>query len=753
MLEVLRRIVQEVALAQDLEQALGVIVVRVKEAMGVDVCSVYLADEAQQQHVLMATDGLNPAAVGRVRLNFGEGLVSLVSERAEPVNLDRAPDHDRYRLIVETDEQLYYAFMGVPIIHHRKVLGVLIVQQQAKRRFGEDEDAFLQTVAAQLAGAIAHAELSGDIANLFGGGVGGVALSGLAGAPGVAIGTALVVYPQADLEAVPDRKVEDIEAEVLIFRQAVAAAQSDIRELQERLSNTLSPEDQVLFDAYLQMLGSASIVDQTIALIRQGSWASGALRDTIGRHVRVFETMDDPYMRERAKDVGDMGRRILMCLQKGRHKPPPYPERTILVGEEVTSTMLAEVPPERLVAVVSGRGSSSSHVAILARAMGIPAIIGLQNLPCTRIEGQMMIADGYSGRVYVAPSLSIRHEYERLLQEETELSAGLEELRELPAETPDGYRFPLYANTGLVSDMNPSLMSGAEGIGLYRTEFPFMARDSFPTEDEQERIYRKVVESFSPKPVVLRTLDIGGDKSLPYFPIEEENPFLGWRGMRITLDHPEIFLVQLRAMLRASSGYNNLRLLLPMISTVGELDDALVLVRQAYRELLGEGVDLVKPTVGVMVEVPSLVYQIDAVAKRVDFISVGTNDLTQYLLAVDRNNSRVAGLYDSLSPALILALKAVLEGARRQGIPVGVCGEMAGDPAAVLVLMGLNIDSLSMSVSSLARIKWVVRNFTRAKARLLLEQALKLENAQEVRAHLVRALEQAGLGGLVRAGK
>ena len=752
MLTTLRRIIQEVSQADNIEQALTIIVQRVKDAMKVDVCSAYIANEARQCHILMASDGLNPEAVGHACLEFGEGLVSLVAERAEAVNLDNAPDHPRFYFIPGTDEQEFHAFLGVPIIHHRKVLGVLVVQQRARRKFEEDETAFLLTVAAQLAGAIAHAEVSGGISKLVSDVNDGVSLIGLPGSAGVGIGTGLVIYPPADLDAVPDRQVEDVEAEVEVFCEAVAMARADIRDLQARLSKALSQDDRALFDAYLQMLGSSSMIDQVINRIRAGSWASGALRDTIKEHVQVFESMDDPYMRERSEDVRDLGRRLLSCIQKGRHKPPPYPQKTVLVGDEITATMLAEAPIDRLVGVISAKGSSSSHVAILSRALGIPAVVGVKDLPVSRLEGQSLIVDGYNGRVYVSPSANVLTEYERLAREEAQMTADLASLRKEPAETPDGYRIPLYANTGLLSDITPSLLSGAEGIGLYRTEFPFMVRDRFPSEDEQTRIYRQVMDAFAPRPVVLRTLDVGGDKSLPYFPIHEDNPFLGWRGIRITLDHPELFLAQVRAMLRAGGESDRLSILLPMISSITELDEALVLIQQGYSELLEDGETVSKPRVGAMIEVPSLIYQIESVARRVDFVSVGSNDLTQYLLAVDRNNGSVAELYDSLSPAVILAIKQVVEGAAKHQCPVSVCGEMAGDPRAVVVLLALGVDSLSMSASSLLRIKWVIRQLDRARAKQLLDNVLQMESAKEIRQFLGNALIETGLGGLIRAG-
>jgi len=290
-------------------------------------------------------------------------------------------------------------------------------------------------------------------------------------------------------------------------------------------------------------------------------------------------------------------------------------------------------------------------------------------------------------------------------------------------------------------------------VGLYRTEVPFMIRDRFPGEDEQRRTYRQVLEAFAPAPVVVRTLDIGGDKALSYFPVQEENPFLGWRGIRIALDHPEIFLSQVRAMLRANSGLNNLQLLLPMISNVTEIDSALGLIKRAYDGLLADGEDIIFPRVGVMVEVPSAVYQITAMARRVDFFSIGSNDLTQYLLAVDRNNAQVAELFDALHPAVLRAIRQVVEQAHQADRPVSVCGEMAGDPAAALLLLGMGVDSLSMSAASLLRVKWAIRSFTRKKMVELVDEAWLLEDGAAVRALAHAALEEAGLGGLVRAGR
>lgn len=758
MLDTLRRIIQEVTTAQDLDQALEVIVSRVKNAMKVDVCSVYMMDREQGENVLMATDGLNAEAVGRVRMKDKLGLIGLVAEREEPVNLADAPTHPRYVFFPESGEEDYRSFLGVPIIHHRQLQGVLVVQRSRKKQFEEDSVTFLVTIAAQLAGAIAHAEASGGINGLTKTSKAGkrsvAPLEGQPGSPGVAIGTAVAQFQVADLDSIPDRPVEDVRAEVANFRKAVNRVRKDIQSMLDRMSEVLPAEDRALFDAYLLMLEGSGITGDVVKRIKKGNWASGALRETIAEHVRAFDAMEDDYLRERGDDVRDLGRRILSkLLAEKPQKPKKYPARTILVGEEITASMLAEVPIKRLSGIVSVRGSRTSHVAILARAMGVSAVMGVDDLPVGRVDGRSMIVDGYAGRVYVDPPRGVRDEFRHLLREEEELSKELLELRDKPAITPDNYGVPLYVNSGLLADVAPSRQSGAEGIGLYRTEFPFMVRDRFPGEEEQFKIYRQVLESFNPSPVTLRTLDVGGDKALPYFPIDEDNPFLGWRGIRISLDHPEIFLVQLRALLRASAGLGNMNLLFPMVNSVSEVDDALRLLRRAHHELIDTGESISMPRVGVMIEVPSAVYQVRELARRVNFLSVGTNDLTQYILAVDRNNARVAGLYDSLHPAVLRALQQIVDGARLEKTPVSVCGEMAGDPAAVILLLGMGIDNLSMSVANLPRVKWVIRSFTRRRARTLLKEALTFEYAHAVRNYLNTALEDAGLGGLVRAGR
>ncbi len=326
----------------------------------------------------------------------------------------------------------------------------------------------------------------------------------------------------------------------------------------------------------------------------------------------------------------------------------------------------------------------------------------------------------------------------------------LETLVDQEAITPDGVKMQLWVNTGLLSDIPESIRGSVAGVGLYRSEVPFMMRDRFPSEEEQAAIYRKQLQGFAPHPVTMRTLDIGGDKRLPYFPIFEENPALGWRGIRVTLDHPEIFMLQLRAMLKASQGLGNLKVLFPMVSTVSEVEEALHLMHRAYFEVLEAGHTINMPQVGVMIEVPAAVYQIRELASRVDFLSVGSNDLAQYLLAVDRNNPRVAGLYNTFHPALLHALRSIVQGAHAEGKPVSVCGEMAGDPGAALLLMAMGYTDLSMSAANLLKVKSAICKVSMASVRTILDDIMGMDNAEVIRSYLDLALEQQGLSSFLR---
>ena len=755
MLEQLRGIVQKVNAAKDLQSALNIIVHRVREALSTQVCSVYLLDTDINSHVLMASEGLKEEAIGHVSLELGEGLVGLVAKHAEPINLQDASNHPSYYYVEETGEEVFHAFLGVPIIHHRAVLGVLVVQHEDRRRFDEGEEAFLITLSAQLAGVIAHAEATGAIEGLSPSGhkVSDTVFPGISGSSGVAIGQAVVVFPPADLNQIPDRHTKNIEKEIEFFNACLNAVQDDMRELHNQLAGQVAEEERQLFDVYVRMLDDDALGNEVVERIKTGSWAQGALAYVAKEHVRTFEMMSDEYLRERAADIRDLCSRVLFYLQEEDLVTTEYLDDTILVSEELTPAMLAEVPTEKLKGLISAKGSGNSHVAILARTMGVPTVMGAVDLPFNQLDGKQIILDGYRGEVISNPSVQLLTRYENTIKEQDQLVAGLENLKDLPCETADNHRVHLWVNTGLMSDVMHSLDQGAEGIGLFRTEVPFLLSERFPSEQEQTKIYREQLEAFAPKLVTMRTLDVGGDKDLPYFPIEEENPFLGWRGIRVTLDHPEIFMAQVRAMLRASIGLENLQIMLPMISNVNEVNSATQLIKRAHRELLQENLDVKYPPIGVMIELPAAVYQTRALAKLVDFISVGSNDLTQYLLAVDRNNPRVANLYSAFHPAILNALYQVVLQAQGEKKPVSICGEMAGDPGAALLLLAMGFDTLSMNASALLKVKSVIRSVSLDTAQDLLDQVMQMEDAQTIRSAVDLTLYNAGVDRLLRSSR
>ncbi|MEQ9567088.1 MAG: phosphoenolpyruvate--protein phosphotransferase [Pseudomonadales bacterium] len=597
------------------------------------------------------------------------------------------------------------------------------------------------TMSAQLYGTIAHAESTGDLVQLIRpiSGTGGeFEFHGLPGAPGIGIGEVVIISPVADLYAVESVEARSVKTELEEYHQAVENTRKDIWELAHGLSGVISEQERLLFTAYVQMLDDHSLGKEVKERIHQGASAQSAWSEVIIAHARKFDVMEDAYLKERAADLRDLGRRVLGHMQKNVQKDIVYPENAILVGEELSAATLAMVPVEKLAGLVSIKGSTNSHLAILARAMGIPTVVGVQGLRYGRLRAKKLIIDGYRGHVYINPTAEHLSQYQAIREEDRQLLTELESLRDEPAVSLDNHKVRMLVNTGLMADVRISLERGAEGVGLYRSEVPFFTRQRFPTEEEQRQFYREQLEAFYPRPVVMRTLDIGGDKALPYFPIEEANPFLGWRGIRITLDHPEIFLAQVRAMMKASIGLDNLRLLIPMISSVKELEMALELIYRAYDELTEEDhLDIKMPRIGAMIEVPSAIFLARELARRVDFLSVGSNDLTQYILAVDRNNPQVADLYQTMHPAVLSAINHVVKAAHAEGKNAGVCGELAGDPLGALLLLAMGYDSLSMNASNLLKVKAVIRKSNISEIRALLREILHLPDADAVREKLL----------------
>ena len=417
----------------------------------------------------------------------------------------------------------------------------------------------------------------------------------------------------------------------------------------------------------------------------------------------------------------------------------------VLMGSQISVSDIVSLPADKLAAIVCFAGAALSHIAVFANALGIPAVMGVGELESV-MEGEQVIVDGNIGQVVRNPSAIVMTEYQSLLNNRRDLDKQLQELSDLPAITSDGVRIELMANSGLQADVMPGIRNGADGIGLYRTEIPFMIRDSLPSEDEQVDVYRQVFQAYAGKPVYIRTLDVGGDKPLPYLPvIAEANPALGWRGIRFTLDNTQLMMTQLRAIIRAAEGKDNIHILLPMISAVTELDECVELLDDACQQLSAEGETVVRPKLGVMVEVPALISLLPFLSDKLDFISIGSNDLSQYLLAIDRNNPLVARLYDPLHPAVIHELKRIVGVARKHHLPVCLCGEMASDPLAVMLLIGLGIRHLSLSSSRLPLIKWVVCSVSSKEAGSFAKQALQLDNAIAIRRLGISTFERLGI--------
>ena len=762
MLTTLKRIVQEMNQIPALDTALFKLASRVKHTLSVDSCSIYLADYDTQEFILKATDGLHPDAVEQVRIGFSEGLIGLVGQREEPLNIVNAHNHPRFKHYPEVKEEKYNAFLGTPIINQRRVLGVITLQQSQMRRFSEDEEAFLVTLAAQLALEITNADIRGALT--LSNSTDNIArqknVRGIAGSPGLAIGKGVSPDKSINLKNWVVKRTQSPQDQIQLYRKGVEVTRGHVDALSQRLDDGIPDDVKSIFQLYHHLLDANSLGREVEEKIRQGWDAASSLKMVVEGYAARFQAMDDPYMQERAIDIVDLSDRILanILYEANGQKVTEQviTEASILVADEVSAPMLAEFPRDKLKGIISIRGSNNSHAAILARAMGVPAVMGCQNVTPALLEDKEILLDGYSGEVIVSPERNIKTEFIQLIDEESAIAEKINAEADKPCESVDGCRMSLYINAGLSAEVELNAEQIGAGVGLYRTEIPFMLRERFPSEQEQVKLYRQVLEAAPSLPITMRTLDVGGDKPLPYFPINEENPFLGWRGIRLTLDHPEIFLVQVRAMLRASVGLSNLQIMLPMISTVSEVQESKRLINQAFYEISDEiaesGQTLNKPKLGIMLEVPSVLYQLPQLAKHVDFFSVGSNDLTQYLLAVDRNNTRVAGLYNSYHPAVLGALYDVVQKANQNQVPVTICGEIAGEPAGALLLMGMGYRRLSMNGFNLRKINWLIRKVTLDECKQLLSLALTSVSQDEVFVHLNQYLETKGLGGLIRAG-
>ena len=751
MLTRLREIVEKVASAPRLNEALNILVTDICLAMDTEVCSVYLADHDRRCYYLMATRGLKKPRGRTVALAFDEGIVGLVGRLAEPINLADAQKHPSFKYIPSVKEERFRAFLGVPIIQRRQLLGVLVVQQRELRQYDESEESFLVTLATQMAAILSQSQVTA----LFGQ-YRQTRIRALPAAPGVAIATGWQDATMPLMEQVYEASTLDTSLERERLTGALEEAANEFRRYSKRFAAGAQKETAAIFDLYSHLLSDARLRRELFAEVDKGAVAEWAVKKIIEKFAEQFAALTDNYLKERAGDLRTLGQRLLFHLDDSVQGPNAWPERFILVADELSATTLAELPQDRLAGVVVRDGAANSHAAIMVRALGIPTVMGADIQPSV-LHRRTLVVDGYRGELLVDPEPVLIQEYQRLISEEIELSRLAEDDVNLPAQLKSGERIKVMLNAGLSPEHEEKLGSRIDGIGLYRTEIPFMLQSGFPSEEEQVAQYQGMLQMFNDKPVTLRTLDVGSEMCIrdriSNCPISEENPCLGWRGIRITLDQPEIFLIQVRAMLRANAATGNLSILLPMVTSIDEVDEARRLIERAGREVEEMiGYAIPKPRIGIMLEVPSMVFMLPHLANRIDFISVGTNDLTQYILAVDRNNTRVASIYDSLHPAMLRALSMVAQEAEKNGLDLRLCGEMAGDPMCVAILIGLGYRHLSMNGRSVARVKYLLRHIDFEDAQTLARRSLEAQMATEVRHQVAAFMERRGMGGLIRGG-
>ncbi|EPH0898193.1 phosphoenolpyruvate--protein phosphotransferase [Proteus mirabilis] len=747
MLTRLREIVEKVAMAASLPEALELLVKETCQAMHTDVCSIYLADIPHRCFYLMATKGLKKPKGRAVSLSFDEGVVGEVGRLSELINLADIREHPNFTYLPQVKEDDLRAFLGVPIVYRRQLLGVLVVQQKERRLFNESEESFMVTLATQLGAILSQVQTKG----LFGQ-YRQSRIKALSVSTGVVMAYGWQEMSQPTLDHVFKASALDIKSELNRLTVALEDATSECRRFSKRFMANSQKESAAIFDLYSHLLNDPQLRQKMTGVIQQGYVAEWAVKVVIEKFSEQFSSLKDSYMRERASDLKALGQRLLFHLDDDLSTTNTWPDRFILVADELSANLLAELPEQQLAGVIVRDGATHSHSAILVRAMGIPAIMGADIQP-ELLHNRMLILDGYRGEIFIEPEPFIMQEYRQIIDEERVLSQLAEEQLEQQAVLKNGESISVQLNAGLSIKYEQRISVGIDGVGLYRTEIPFMLQSGFPSEDEQKNRYREILSFFPNKSVVLRALDIGADKQLPYMPINEENPCLGWRGIRILLDQPEIFLIQLRAMLKANLEFKNLKILLPMVTSIDEIEEAKALLLRACAEVSREmKCECILPPVGIMLEVPSLVFMLPQLAHRVDFISIGTNDLTQYLLAVDRNNTHVALLYDNLHPALLRSLNIIALECQRYQLPVSVCGEMAGTPMGALLLIGLGFRQLSMSGRSLPRVKYLLRHLDPAILQPFMQQVLKAETAIEIKKLSADFMERQGLGGLIRGG-
>ncbi|GAM99267.1 phosphoenolpyruvate-protein phosphotransferase [alpha proteobacterium U9-1i] len=687
------------------QERLDRLVAMVGSTMVADVCSIYLRRGALQE--LFATQGLKAEAVHRTKLKEGEGLVGLVAETSRPLNLADAPHHERFSYRPETGEDPYSSFLGVPIVRSERVFGVLVVQNKTQRAYTEDEVEALQTIAMVLAEMVASGAFGDLQSEVEARPSKPEWLHGRSFSDGIALGTVVLHEPHAPLgRIIADDPVKEEQR----LNDALAKVRGALEDLLRGDAGRLSGVSHEVLETFLMLANDPSWETKLRAGVRAGLSADAAVERVRGDHRAKFNAARDPYLRERLHDLEDLDNRLLRALAGvDGAAAQVLPHNAILIARDLGPAELLDYGAERLKGVALEEGSNGGHAAIVARALGIPMVGVLPHL-LSRVEaGDAIVLDGERGEVRLRPAPEVSHAYGQRLALRSARAAEFARLRETPAVTQDGARITLLLNAGLALDVHHLDDTGAEGIGLFRTEFQFMVSETLPRLESQTLLYRDVLEAAEARPVTFRTLDLGGDKVLPYVTAErEENPALGWRAVRIGLDRPSLLRYQLRALIRAAGG-RRLRVMFPLVTTVAEFEAARALVDRELEWAAARGREAPSNVeVGVMIEAPALAWQAAALKGKADFISIGTNDLMQYFFAADRGNPRVADRYDVLSPPALSFLKRIREDADAAGIPISICGEAAGRPLEALAFTAIGFTRLSMPASGIGPVKRLV---------------------------------------------
>jgi phosphotransferase system, enzyme I, PtsP len=691
-------------------------IVRVVAAeMVAEVCSAYVM-RAGEVLELFATEGLRPEAVHRTRLRLGEGLVGVIAATARPLALADAQSHPDFAYRPETGEEIYHSLMGVPILRGGRVLGVLVVQNRSLRHYTEDEIEVLQTIAMVVAELAATGELVNplEIAQSQGGGLLPVRLLGIRLNGGQAIGPAVLHEPRLLIRQLV---AEDVDGELERLRHGVAAMRRAIDELVATSRGLGTGEHRDVLETYRMFAADHGWVARIADAIRSGLTAEAAVQKVRDETRMRMMQVSDPYLRERLLDLEDLANRLQQHLS-GR--PPSaaaadLPAEFVLVARAMGPAELMDYAHRRILGLVLEEGSPTAHVAIVARALDIPVVARVEEAT-NRIEaGDIVIVDGDHAQVLIRPSEDIHQSVAATVEARTRRRAMYDAMRSAAPVTRDGIQIKLLLNAGLLIDLPHLRTTGAEGVGLFRTEIPFMVRDSFPDVEDQTEFYRSVYDQVNGSPVVFRTLDIGGDKVLPYLPhAVEDNPAMGWRAIRIGLDRPAMLRQQLRALIRAAEA-RPLLVKFPMIAEIAELEQARAILDIELDRAVKEGRTL--PAViktGVMLEVPALLWQLPALCERVDFLSIGTNDLVQFLFACDRGNPRLADRYDPLSMPMLALFREVIARTRDAQVPLSMCGEMAGNPIEAMALIALGFRTLSMAPAAIGPVKTMIRSLDAA---------------------------------------